>query len=160
PWLLYYIWPWRRNRHGVETRWSAGAYRKAQTGGTCYNNHIDGPLLRLAEVSITRPVNFQVRLKARLVIFVMAAGACSWSAGFAQIGPRPGTRRRNFPLGGLDMPNPDLPDVNYKGKIEKLDDKMILLRLDDGRTGNFERTRKTKFFKDSKEVKGADFHTG
>src|SRR5689334_6223607 len=71
---------------------------------------------------------------------------------FAQIGP-PGARRRNYPLGGLGVPMPNLPQVNYKGKVQKIDEKRIVVQLYDGRTAIFQRSGKTKFYKDAKEVK-------
>src|SRR5258708_28234572 len=73
---------------------------------------------------------------------------------FAQIGP-PGARRRNYPLGGLGVPMPNLPQVNYKGKVQKIDDKRIVVALYDGRTAIFQRSGKTKFYKNAKEVKAA-----
>ena len=101
-----------------------------------------------------------VRFSAHLLLLLGVAMWLSAPALLAQIGPRPGTSRRNYPLGGLGMPIPDLPEVNYKGKIEKLDDKIVLVKLDDGRTANFERTRHTKFFKDEKEIKASDLKVG
>ena len=79
---------------------------------------------------------------------------------FSQVGPSPGARRRNYPMGGLGVPMPDLPEVTYRGKLRKIDDKVILLDLDDGRTASFQRSHKTKFYKDSKEIKASELHIG
>ena len=79
---------------------------------------------------------------------------------FSQARPYPGSRRGNYPMGGLGVPMPDLPEVNFKGKLKKIDGKVILLDLDDGRTASFQRSGKTKFYKDSKEIKPSDLHIG
>ena len=55
---------------------------------------------------------------------------------------------------------PDLPAINYKGKLKKIDEKVIEVDLDDGRMATFERSRKTKFYKDSKEVKASVLQIG
>jgi hypothetical protein len=55
---------------------------------------------------------------------------------------------------------PDLPQVNYKGKLKSINDKVVVLTLDDGRTASFQRSGKTKFYKDSKEIKSSDLHIG
>jgi hypothetical protein len=78
----------------------------------------------------------------------------------SQIQTRPGSRRRNYPLGGLGVPMPDLPQVNYRGTLKKIDNKIITLELRNGQTFNFQRSGKTKFYKDSKEIKSSDLHIG
>ena len=88
------------------------------------------------------------------LIFVLASLAAAQQTG------RSGGRRRNYPLGGLGFPMPELPAVNYRGKLEKLDDKIILVELTNGQFFTFQRSGKTKFYKNSKQIKASDLKIG
>src|ERR1035437_7808932 len=49
--------------------------------------------------------------------------------------------------------DPNAPTSNYKGQIKRLDKDSLVLDLDDGRTVNMKPSGKTKYYKDSNEVK-------
>ncbi len=48
----------------------------------------------------------------------------------------------------------------YRGQLQRMDEKIITLLLDDHREVNFKRTDKTKFFKDGEELKSPKFAQG
>jgi hypothetical protein len=62
--------------------------------------------------------------------------------------------------GGQQKPDPNAATTNYEGKIKKLDEKNIALELDDGRTLTMKRTGKTKFYKNSEEIKSSALRIG
>ena len=110
-----------------------------------------------------------------LVMFLFGGGPL-----FAQIGPYPpypggGYPPYGYPGGGVGLPIPRIPgqgrqppnqtsqpqaQINYQGKLKNLDDKSLVLILDDGRTLNLKRNNKTKFYKDSKEIKPSVLQIG
>jgi hypothetical protein len=53
-----------------------------------------------------------------------------------------------------------LPLANFTGILKSLDDKSIVLSLDDRRAMEFKRTSKTRFFSGGKELKTPDFKPG
>ena len=71
--------------------------------------------------------------------------------------------------GGIPIPGrssktkPDTtkePLPNFRGKLKSMDNKTILLALDDDRTMIFKRNDKTKFFKNGDEIKNPAFNEG
>jgi len=104
-------------------------------------------------------------------------------AGFAQMGPYPGGQyppggyppgRLPPSVGGTGIPRPGRrnpkktspadktsePLLNLSGKLRKIDDASIVVEAQDTRILNFKRTDATKFLRDAKESKPADFHPG
>jgi hypothetical protein len=53
-----------------------------------------------------------------------------------------------------------LPLANFKGILKSLDDKSVVVSLDDQRAIEFKRTSKTRFFRNGKELKTPDFKPG
>jgi len=58
--------------------------------------------------------------------------------------------------------NPDANKVlpSFQGALKRIDNKSIVLELDDFRVMDFRRTDKTKFFKNGAEIKPAEFNPG
>ena len=52
------------------------------------------------------------------------------------------------------------PLPNFRGTLKRMDNKSIVLALDDNRVLEFRRTDKTKFFKNGEELKSPQFATG
>ncbi len=75
----------------------------------------------------------------------------------------PGTR---FPMprrggqGPAGGPSSEETTTRASGKLTKLDDKSLVVEARDGRTLEFQRTRDTRFYKESKEIKAADLKPG
>jgi hypothetical protein len=72
-----------------------------------------------------------------------------------------------YPGGTLDNPqSPHLPGTNtsavatFTGAFKSADKKFLLLDLEDGNTMRIYITRATKFSRDDKPAKAADFHPG
>ena len=55
--------------------------------------------------------------------------------------------------GGQPKTDPNAPTSNYKGQIRRLDKDSLVLDLDDGRSVNMKPSGKTRYYKDSKEIK-------
>jgi hypothetical protein len=98
--------------------------------------------------------------------------ALTASVGLAQVMPPvgyPGTYPR-YPVGGIPVPTrgktqPNSstkgdPMPNFRGKLKRMDSKVITLALDDDRIIDFRRTGSTKFFKAGDEVKDPKFNQG
>ena len=73
------------------------------------------------------------------------------------------------PVPGIPIPRKGKPQAdsnkgqplpNFRGKLKRMDDKIVTLALDDDREMDFRRTGKTKFFKDGKELKDPKFAVG
>src|SRR5712692_50162 len=100
----------------------------------------------------------------------------------AQMGPYPGGQyppggyppgRLPPSVGGTGIPRPGRkqkkttpadktsePLLNLSGKLRKIDDASIVVEAQDTRILNFKLTDATKFLRDAKESKPADFHPG
>ena len=46
------------------------------------------------------------------------------------------------------------------GKIEKIDEKSIVIQAEDGRTIQFQRSKDTRFYKESKEIPASELKAG
>jgi hypothetical protein len=111
-------------------------------------------------------------MRPQVLLVVFAAQAMS----FAQIdrspvpfpgggsnGPLgiPGTR---FPLprkgGPTDRTSSEQATTHESGKLTKIDDKSLVVEARDGRTLEFQRTKDTRFYKESKEVRATEFKPG
>lgn len=60
----------------------------------------------------------------------------------------------------IELASLQLPPVSYEGTLEKITDQLIVVELDNGRTFNFRRSGDTKFYKNSREVDGAELQPG
>src|SRR5580698_9825499 len=101
----------------------------------------------------------------RLSLFVLVVGAAS-----AQIYPPVGYPGGGYPVPGIPLPGrtggkaqpnsstKGQPLPNFRGRLKQMDDKSILLALDDDRLLNFTRNSKTKFFKGDQEIKDPKFN--
>src|ERR1700678_936911 len=111
----------------------------------------------------------RVSSAGKLFVFLLTVGTAA-----AQIYP-PGTYPPVGYPGGYPMPGIPLPGrtggkaqpnsstkgqplPNFRGKLKQMDDKSILLALDDDRLLNFTRNSKTKFFKGDQEIKDPKFN--
>ncbi len=117
---------------------------------------------------VRRISNFGVR---QLYLLIAAAGLLH-----AQVDPYPGGYPGSYPSqyptgSGIPIPTRGKhgtskgsgsrqPTPTFEGTLKRLDQKIIIVDLDDYRSLEFRRTGKTKFFADGKETAKPDFNRG
>jgi hypothetical protein len=110
-------------------------------------------------------------VSSRLLLVLVAAQAIS----LAQIDRSPvpfpgggsggpwGAPRLPFPVpgrGGQGRTTPEETTTRTSGKLQKIDDKSLVVEAPDGRTLEFSRSGATKFYRDSKEISASDLKAG
>ncbi len=102
-----------------------------------------------------------------MLILGLLAATAAWAqvypGGYPGGYPYPGNPVPRIPIPRKGKPQPEstkAPLPNFRGKLKRMDDKLITLALDDDRQMDFKRTGKTKFFKNGEEVKDPKFNAG
>jgi len=113
-------------------------------------------------------------LSRKLLLVLVAAQTIS----FAQIDRSPvpfpgggsggpwGGSRLPFPVPGRGgqgparRTSPDEATTRATGKIEKIDEKSIVIQAEDGRTIQFQRSKDTRFYRESKEIPASELKAG